>query len=88
MSIARIHPEITPGLDKTGGGSNDGGMEARVAALEASVKHIETDVHEIKADLRSIIKYGIGAFMVTWGGLIAVALGLAFIMAKGFKWLS
>ncbi len=61
-------------------------MEVRIAKLEASVEHIEKDVTEIKGDLRSLLRWGLSifgsGFILTWAGLI----GLAFIIAKGFKW--
>ena len=56
-------------------GSGGGTMEARVARLEASVSHIEKDVAEIKTDLRLLL-----------GAIITTALGLAALMAKGFRW--
>lgn len=41
-------------LEKTGGGGNDGGMEARVAKLEATTEYIQRDVAEIKSDLKAL----------------------------------
>ena len=61
-------------------------MESRVAKLESAVEHIQRDTTEIKGDLRDLLKGGIGAFVITWAGIIASALGLAYLMAKGFKW--
>ena len=57
-------------------------MEQRVARLEAHVEHIQRDTTEIKGDLRSFLKMGLTAFILTWGGLIA----LAAMIAKGFGW--
>ncbi len=62
-------------------------MDSRVAKLESAVDNIQRDAKEIKDDLRTLLKGGIGAFLITWAGIIAVALGLAYLMAKGFKWL-
>jgi len=74
-------------VDGGGGGSDNGGMEARVARLEASAQHIERDISEIKGDQRSMLRWGLsvfaGGFVLTWAGLIALAL----LMAKGFGWL-
>ena len=41
---------------------------------------LEQDIREVRRDLR-------GDFRLTWGGLFAVALGLAAMMAKGFHWI-
>jgi hypothetical protein len=75
-------------VDYGGGGSNNGGMEARVAKLEAFAESTDRRLGQIENDLRSLIKYGIGAFIITWTGLIALGLGLAAMMAKGFGWLN
>ena len=80
----------------SGGGE---GLEARVAKLEAAVEHIQADMAEIRvrppyafkaqvhddfkdlrADMRSDFRWTIS---VLAGG----AVGLAGLMAKGFKWL-
>ena len=62
-------------------------MEARLAKLEAIAESqdrrmalLEQDIREVRRDLR-------GDFRLTWGGLFAVALGLAAMMAKGFHWI-
>lgn len=78
--------------DQQGGGTGTsppigGNMDSRVAKLESAVDNIQRDAKEIKDDLRTLLKGGIGAFLITWAGIIAVALGLAYLMAKGFKWL-
>ena len=70
------------------GGSGGGdGMEARIAKLESDVEHIQRDVTEIKTDLRDIKKDSKVDFRILFGALIAAAIGLAGLMAKGFKWL-
>ena len=74
-------------FDNGGGSGHDGGMEARVARLEASVSHIERDMIEVKADLREIKLDQRSDFRLTWGALIALGMGLAGLMAKGFHWL-
>jgi len=71
-------------LDKKGGPPDDGGMEARVAKLEAITEYIQRDIKELKEDVRAIRTTD---FRILFGAIIAVALGLAAIMAKGFGWL-
>lgn len=87
----------------TTGGSPpyDGDMEARVAKLEATAEHLQRDVAEIKTILRGHDGKFDGIrdrfddlrdrmdrdFRLLFGALIAVALGLAGLMAKGFHWL-
>lgn len=70
--------------DGGGGGSN---LEARVAKLESTVEHIQRDIAELKADVRGIRADMRTDFRLTFGALIATALGLAGLMAKGFGWL-
>jgi regulator of replication initiation timing len=69
-------------------------MESRVARLEASIEHIERDIAEIKNDGRAVRQVNDhlrdrldGDFRITWAGVIALGLGLAGLMAKGFGWL-
>lgn len=62
------------------------GVEARLAALEAHSAHIQSDVVEIKADLKQLARALERDFRLLFGALITAALGLAFVMAKGFHW--
>jgi hypothetical protein len=69
-------------------------MEVRVARLETSVEHIERDIAEMKVDARSMrqsidqLRDRVEAdFRITWAGIMALGLGLAGLMAKGFGWL-
>jgi hypothetical protein len=76
----------------TTGGTPPGGgtfppMEARIARLEASVEHLERDVTEMKIDVRSMRDRVEADFRITWAGIMALGLGLAGLMAKGFGWL-
>ncbi|MBC8179714.1 hypothetical protein H8E88_01200 [candidate division KSB1 bacterium] len=61
-------------------------MEARVARLESTTEQIQIDIGEIKIDIREIRKSMKEDFRVLFGSLITVALGLAWLMAKGFRW--
>jgi len=83
-------------LTEDDGGGGDG-MEPRIAKLEADVDHIKTDISEIKtdikelrkdqrADFRELRKDQRADFRTLFAALITVAIGLAGIMAKGFKW--
>lgn len=90
------------GWGRTDSGQNDGGgggdMHIRVAKLESDVEHIKksldevkSDVREIKRDIRSefneVKRDSKTDFRLLFGAIIAVALGLSGLMAKGFHWL-
>ena len=62
------------------------GMEARVAVLEQIAKDTKEILGEIKRDIRDIRQDQKVDFRVLFGALISVAVGLAAIMAHGFKW--
>jgi hypothetical protein len=62
-------------------------MEPRVAKLEAAVEHIQRDISEIKSDVRALRDNARSDFHILFGAVIAVALGLAGMMARGFHWL-
>lgn len=74
--------------EPSGGAGGDGtsGMEARVAKVEAAIEHIQTDISEIKGDIRSLRADARTDFRTLFGAIIAAALGLAGLMAKGFHW--
>lgn len=74
-------------VDAAGGGGDNGDMEARVAKLEAGVQHLERDVSDIKVELRALRADQRTDFRTTWVGIIAMGLGLAGLMAKGFHWI-
>jgi hypothetical protein len=84
--IERLQAVEAAVLKSAGGNGTSNGMEARVAKLEASVGHIETDIRDIKTDIREIKGEARSDFRLIFGALIAVALGLAGLMAKGFHW--
>lgn len=74
------------GLETGGGPGDSGGMEARVAVLEQIAKTTSETLKEIKDELVRVRDRQERDFRLTWGGMIIVALGLAGLMAKGFKW--
>ena len=74
-------------VDAMKGGGDDCGMAVRVARLESTVEHIQRDIKEIKEDIREFRKDMRVDFRVLFGALIATALSLAGVMAKGFHWL-
>lgn len=94
-SQAEVYTIVTGRVvDRSGGSGDDGGMEARVARLEASVEHIERDIADIKTTLRGHDGKFDGLrdrmdrdFRIQFAALIAVALGLAGLLARGFHWL-
>lgn len=69
-----------------GGGISDG-MEARVAKLEASSEFIQREITDLKSEIRGMRNDARSDFRLMFGAIIAVALGLAGIMAKGFGWI-
>ena len=79
--------ESSNGLDGGGGGPNDPGMEARVAKLESDVSNIKGILGDVKTDIREIKKDARDDFRVLAGLTIVATLGLAGLMAHGFKWL-
>lgn len=91
MSIHQLYPEKSQDLPPTGGPPHNGDMEARVTKLETAVEYIQRDVKELRDDVRAL-RNDIHAirttdFRITFGAIIAVALGLATLMAKGFHWI-
>lgn len=62
-------------------------VEAKVVKLESTVEYIQLDVTEIKTDVREMRRATSTDFRIMFGALIAVSLGLAGLMAKGFQWI-
>ena len=54
---------------------------------QAVVKSLEGSITDIKTDIREIRNAAETNFRLLFGALIAVALGLAGVIAKGFHWL-
>lgn len=82
-TITYIHQGKRGGLPPTG----DDELEARVAKLEASVGYIEREITDLKTEVRGLRNEARTDFRLLFGALIAVALGLAGLLAKGFGWL-
>jgi hypothetical protein len=77
-------------MTQFGGGPNTpggDGTNARLAKLEAAIEHIHTDLGEVRKDIREIKSDAKTDFRILFGAIIFVALGIAGLMAKGFKWL-
>ena len=74
-------------LKAAGGGGTSDGMEARMAKVEAALDHIGREMTDVKIDIRSLRDHARTDFRVLFGAVIAVALGLAALMAKGFHWI-
>ncbi len=74
--------------DRASSGGNGGGsgLDARVAKVEAAVEHIQSDIAEIKSDIRDLRRDATNDFRILFGALIVSALGIAGLMAKGFRW--
>ena len=81
-------------LKSNGGDGTSDGMESRIAKLEAHVENIKETLRDIKTDIRDL-RSELGAlrskvdshFMILGGMVIATAVGLAGMMAKGFHWI-
>ncbi len=82
MSIHQF-PNRGLGQPPTGGD----GMDTRIAKLESDVGHIHADIQEIKVDIKDIRKDLREDFRLVVAIIIAAVVGLAALMAKGFKWL-
>ncbi|MBE3263139.1 hypothetical protein IM264_10330 [Enterobacter cloacae complex sp. P34C] len=69
-------------------------MDGRVARIESDISYIKRDIQDLKGDIKDVrsdirdIRTDMRTdFRITFGALIAVALGLAGIMARGFGWM-
>jgi hypothetical protein len=62
-------------------------METKIVNLESTVEYIERTLADIKLDIRDMKKASSTDFRIMFGALIAVSLGLAGLMAKGFQWI-
>jgi hypothetical protein len=67
-------------------GAEPAGLEARVAKLEAAVE-FQRSIAEIQTELQILRANARSDFRLTFAALLAAALGLAWLLAKGFHWL-
>jgi hypothetical protein len=82
------------GMRRSDASSSDASMDGRVARIESDISYIKRDIQDIKGDIKDVrsdikdIRTDMRTdFRITFGALIAVALGLAGIMARGFGWM-
>ena len=66
-------------------------MEQRVSRLEAIAEATQRDIADLKSDVKELRREVVGIrttdFRLLFGAIIAVAIGLASLMARGFGWL-
>lgn len=62
-------------------------MEAEVAQLERTVETIQRNLADIKLDIGEMKKESLTSFRIMFGAMVAVSLGLAGLMVKGFQWM-
>ncbi|HCT5193988.1 TPA: hypothetical protein OTZ41_001005 [Raoultella ornithinolytica] len=62
-------------------------MESKLSRLESEVGHINGAMKELGNDVKELRRDSRTDFRLLFGSLIAVALGLAGLMAKGFHWI-
>jgi hypothetical protein len=86
-AIERFQIRSRERLNFGSGGGTSGGMEARLAKVEAALEHIGREMTDIKGDVRTLRDNARTDFRILFGAVIAVAIGLAGLMAKGFHWL-
>lgn len=81
--------------------NSEASMDGRVARIESDISYIKRDIQDIKGEIKDVrgeikdVRIDIkdirsdmrNDFRITFGALIAVALGLAGIMARGFGWM-
>ncbi|WP_439413092.1 hypothetical protein [Enterobacter ludwigii] len=79
------------GMRRSDASSSDASMDGRVARIESDISYIKRDIQDLKSEMKDVrddIKsIRTTDFRITFGALIAVALGLAGIMAHGFGWM-
>lgn len=89
MGVQNMDGTDYSGPSVAGGGPppHDPNMEPRIAKVEASLEYVHETLRDIKSDVREIKLHARTDFRVIFAALIAVAIGLASLMAHGFKWI-
>ncbi|HHT0302210.1 TPA: hypothetical protein ACTW34_000651 [Raoultella planticola] len=64
-----------------------GRMESDISYIKRDINDVKDDIKDVRNDIKDIRKDMKGDFRLTFGALIAVALGLAGLMARGFGWI-
>lgn len=59
----------------------------RVIRMEEKITGMDKRLDLVEKDLREMARKVDVNFVITWGGLIALGLGLGGLLAKGFGWL-
>lgn len=67
-------------------GAEPEGLEARVTRLETVIE-FQRNLAEIRTELETMRIDARSDFRLIFAALIVIALGLAWLLAKGFRWL-
>ena len=62
-------------------------VEAGVEQLRETVRDVKADIREMRGEMGELRKQARDDFRILFASLVAVALGLSGLMAKGFHWL-
>ncbi|MBZ7576315.1 hypothetical protein FML15_03115 [Klebsiella michiganensis] len=62
-------------------------MESDISYIKRDISDVKDDIKDVRNDIKDIRKDMKGDSRLTFGALIAVALGLAGLMARGFGWI-
>ncbi|HDU5937099.1 TPA: hypothetical protein RFW12_000550 [Klebsiella variicola] len=62
-------------------------MESDISYIRRDISDVKDDIKDVRNEIKDIRNDMKSDFRLTFGALIAVALGLAGIMARGFGWI-
>ena len=62
-------------------------LPERVARLEVTCERILDELRELRSEMRDLRRTASSDFRILFSAIIAVALGLASVMANGFGWI-
>lgn len=77
----------SPGNTGNGNPPGGDGLEARIAKLEIHAEYVRRDLDDLKSEVSEHRKETRSDFRILFGALITASLGLAALMAHGFKWI-